>query len=102
MRSLVFVYCIFCLFPLAAVGDLEEFDEDFADLSELELFDSDDFLVTELRVEVADMMLDYLFGPCFLLNLLFFLLIFLRSVGADFCDALARYIFFNGLTVCWC
>jgi len=72
MRSLVFVYCIFCLFPLAAVGDFEEFDEDFADLSELELFDSDDFLVTELLVEVADMMLDYLFGPYFLFNFLLF------------------------------
>lgn len=64
MRSLVFVYCIFCLFPLAAAGFLDELVEDFVDLSALALLDSDDFLVTELRVE-ADILLDYLFGFCF-------------------------------------
>lgn len=82
MRSLVFVYCTFCLFPLAAVGDFEEFDEDFADLSELELFDSDDFLVTELLVEVADMMLDLFIRP----------LLFVKFV----------VFFINFSAFCWC
>lgn len=49
------------------MGDDEVLDEpveDFVDLSELPLLESDDFLVTELRVDV-DMFLDYLFEVCF-------------------------------------
>lgn len=74
MRSLVLVYCIFCLFPLpvASAAVLEDFvvvvvvDDDLdVDLSVLPLLASDDFLVSELRVDV-DILLAYLF-TCFLL-----------------------------------
>jgi len=90
MRSLVFVYCIFCLFPLTVLGVFEEFGEDFVDLSVLELLDSDDFLVTELRVE-ADILLDYLFGLCFCF---IFLLFFMFCCCVDFLRFLSTiYIF---------
>lgn len=74
MRSLVLVYCIFCLFPLpvASAAVLDDFvvvvvvDDDLdVDLSVLPLLASDDFLVSELRVDV-DILLAYLF-TCFLL-----------------------------------
>lgn len=75
MRSLVFVYCIFCLLPLpvaSAFGAAAVLDEGFVVavvvvvddldvvLSVLPLLASDDFLVSELRVDV-DILLAYLF-----------------------------------------
>lgn len=71
MRSLVFVYCIFCLLPLpvasafVAAAVLDEgfvvvVDDLDVVLSVLPLLASDDFLVSELRVDV-DILLAYLF-----------------------------------------
>lgn len=75
MRSLVFVYCIFCLLPLpvaSAFSAAAVLDEGFVVavvvvvddldvvLSVLPLLASDDFLVSELRVDV-DILLAYLF-----------------------------------------
>lgn len=89
MRSLVFVYCIFCLLPLpvasafVAVAVLDEgfvvvVDDLDVVLSVLPLLASDDFLVSELRVDV-DILLAYLFTW-----LVLFLLIYYLCVSLSF------------------
>lgn len=92
MRSLVFVYCIFCLLPLpvasafVAAAVLDEgfvvavvvVDDLDVVLSVLPLLASDDFLVSELRVDV-DILLAYLFTW-----LVLFLLIYYLCVSLSF------------------
>lgn len=82
MRSLVFVYCIFCLLPLPVASAAAVLDEGFVVavvvddldvvLSVLPLLASDDFLVSELRVDV-DILLAYLFTRLVLFLLIYYL-----------------------------
>lgn len=89
MRSLVFVYCIFCLLPLPVASAAAVLDEGFVVavvddlvvvLSVLPLLASDDFLVSELRVDV-DILLAYLFTRLVLLFLLIYYLCVSLSVS---------------------